>query len=265
MALGASTILGSRIVKVDPRPGSLSTVMSPPIIWQKRRLIASPSPVPPYLLAVDEEACENSWNSWRAQLMAHIGKELRLVLARLRELAALVLNLIEQPRVLDRDHRLVGEGRHQLDLLVGEKLNRATHQHEDRDRDSFAQERRAKHGTRTDFSYGIAQGVVRIVQNIGDLDDFARKRRSSGHRASARFEPDRFHKFMVIGRHAVAGGMLIRGTFQPMDRGYVGFAQPRRRLDQCIEHRLEVEGRAADGLEHVGGGGLLLERFASCE
>jgi hypothetical protein len=39
---GASTILGSRIVNVDPRPGSLSTVMSPPIIWQKRRLMTSP-------------------------------------------------------------------------------------------------------------------------------------------------------------------------------------------------------------------------------
>ena len=51
-SFGASTILGSRIVKVEPRPGSLSTVMSPPIIWQKRRLIASPRPVPPYLLAV---------------------------------------------------------------------------------------------------------------------------------------------------------------------------------------------------------------------
>ena len=34
----ASTILGSRIVKVEPWPGSLSTVMSPPIIWQNRRL-----------------------------------------------------------------------------------------------------------------------------------------------------------------------------------------------------------------------------------
>jgi hypothetical protein len=56
VGLGASTILGSRIVKVEPRPGSLSTVMSPPIIWQKRLLIARPRPVPPYLLAVADEA-----------------------------------------------------------------------------------------------------------------------------------------------------------------------------------------------------------------
>ena len=33
-------------------------------------------------------------------------------------------------------------------------------------------------------------------------------------------------------------------------------------LDQRIEHSLQIEGRAADDLEHVGGGGLLLQRFA---
>ena len=30
--------------------------------------------------------------------------------------------------------------------------------------------------------------------------------------------------------------------------------------DECIEHRLQIEGRAADDLEHVGGGGLLLQQ-----
>ena len=46
----------------------------------------------------------------RAQLVAHAGEELRLVLAGDFELAALVLNFVEQPHVLDRDRRLVGEG-----------------------------------------------------------------------------------------------------------------------------------------------------------
>jgi hypothetical protein len=32
--------------------------------------------------------------------------------------------------------------------------------------------------------------------------------------------------------------------------------------DQCFEHRDKIERRAADDLEHVGGGGLLLQRFA---
>jgi hypothetical protein len=60
VAFGASTILGSLIVKVDPWPGSLSTVMSPPIIRQNRLLIARPRPVPPYLRVVEVSAWENS-------------------------------------------------------------------------------------------------------------------------------------------------------------------------------------------------------------
>src|SRR6516162_370830 len=54
----------------------------------------------------------------RAQLMAHIGQELRLVLARLRELAALVLDFVEQPHVLDGYCRLVGKGGGKLDLPI---------------------------------------------------------------------------------------------------------------------------------------------------
>ena len=43
---------------------------------------------------------------------------------------------------------------------------------------------------------------------------------------------------------------------------HIGFTQPRGRLDQRVEDRLQIEGRAADHLEHIGGGGLLLKRFA---
>ena len=35
-----------------------------------------------------------------------------------------------------------------------------------------------------------------------------------------------------------------------------------RRFDKRLQHRLQIESRAADDLEHVGGGGLLLQRFA---
>jgi hypothetical protein len=52
--------------------------------------------------------------------VAHAGHELRLVLARLRELPVLVLDFVEQTHVLNGNHCLVGEGREQFDLLVGE-------------------------------------------------------------------------------------------------------------------------------------------------
>ena len=47
-----------------------------------------------------------------------------------------------------------------------------------------------------------------------------------------------------------------------IDLATVRLAKPRGRLDQRVKHRLQVESRAADGLEHVGGRGLLLQRLA---
>src|SRR5262245_17810744 len=42
----------------------------------------------------------------------------------------------------------------------------------------------------------------------------------------------------------------------------IRLAKARRRLDERVEDRLQIERRAADDLEHIGGGGLLLQRFA---
>ena len=56
-----SLLLGGRLAQHrGPEPAaratSLVTVTSPPIIWQKRRLIARPRPVPPYLRVVEASA-----------------------------------------------------------------------------------------------------------------------------------------------------------------------------------------------------------------
>ena len=60
----------------------------------------------------------------RSQLVAHAGEEIRLVLARLRQLAALVLDLAEQPRVLDRQDGLRREGLQQFDRAFGKFAGR---------------------------------------------------------------------------------------------------------------------------------------------
>ena len=46
-----------------PTPGTDSISTSPPISSAMRRLIASPSPVPPKRRVVSASACENGWNS----------------------------------------------------------------------------------------------------------------------------------------------------------------------------------------------------------
>src|SRR5215467_8862874 len=92
---------------------------------------------------------------WRAQLMAHIGQELRLVLTRLFKLPALVLDLVEQPRVLNGECRLRRKGLDDVHGILG-KLSRraaANHQHAD---DMFPTQQRRHHpravaGTQSDF------------------------------------------------------------------------------------------------------------------
>jgi hypothetical protein len=51
------------MVNVEPTPRLLSTAMSPPIVSQKWRVIASPSPVPPKQRVADGSTWENWWNS----------------------------------------------------------------------------------------------------------------------------------------------------------------------------------------------------------
>src|SRR6266480_2227491 len=66
---------------------------------------------------------------------------------------------------------------------------------------------------------------------------------------------------IVVGK-AMACGQMVGAFLEPKYERTFGRAQPGRRLDQRVEHGLQVEGRAADDLEHIGGGGMLLQRFA---
>ena len=82
----------------------------------------------------------------RAQLVAHAGEELRLVLARHLQLAVLVLDLVEQAHILDRDDRLVGEGLHEFDLPRREGPRFRLAQDDRALHATPAQERHAEHG-----------------------------------------------------------------------------------------------------------------------
>jgi hypothetical protein len=108
----------------------------------------------------------------RAQLVAHVGKELRLVLARLGELVALVLDLVEQPDIFDGDHGLVGEGGDQFDLLMREWLHSTSLQHDDADCLSLTQKRNAQHRSHSDRSCRVLVCKFRIGLHILQLNRF---------------------------------------------------------------------------------------------
>ena len=106
----------------------------------------------------------------RAQLMAHVGEELRLVPARYFEFLPLVLDFVEQPRVLNRQYRLRRERFHQVDGVLREGARRAAADHQHADDVLAADERRRQPGTETGAQDDRVDRVLCLVPQVGDLD-----------------------------------------------------------------------------------------------
>src|SRR5262249_2207556 len=106
----------------------------------------------------------------RAQLVAHAGDELRLVLARLLQLTVLVLDFVEQPHVLDGDHRLVSEGRKQLDLLVSEGRDLRLPQPYCAERYALAQQGYRQHRSNTHQFLRFGEIIFRVRLDVWNLD-----------------------------------------------------------------------------------------------
>src|SRR5262249_29071531 len=86
--------------------------------------------------------------------------------------------------------------------------------------------------------------------------------RSPDQRASARCNRMFPYVGLVFPGEAVVRSEMVEPVLEEKDEGVLGLAEPSGGLDKRIEHRLELESRAADDLEDLRGRGLLLERFA---
>src|SRR5262249_44571157 len=107
----------------------------------------------------------------------------------------------------------------------------------------------------------ITEGVFGIGKDIGDLNGFALEHRSPDRSAAPRRPGLSPHVFKVLARMTVVRGVVIAPILsgRTQDPRLIRLAQARRRLYKRGEQGLEVEGGAADDLEHVGGGRLLLQ------
>jgi hypothetical protein len=184
-----------------------------------------------------------------------------LWLARPCELATLVLDFVEQPHVLDRDRRLVREGRDQLDLLVGERLNGAARQDQHAGRSALAQHRHAEDCAHVGEPGSYSQPHLRICFGVHDMNGLALEYDPTGDRTAIRPERMLFHVLLLLRGEAVARDMMVGAVLGEPDGSPIRAAKACRRLGERVEHRLQIEGRAADDLEHVGRGSLLLQRF----
>ena len=91
------------------------------------------------------------------------------------------------------------------------------------------------------------------------MNDFAFKQDAPRYRSTV--DPSRVtcDELGVVTRKPVARFEVESFTFRSTYDHRVRLAQAGGRVDESIEHRLEIEGRTADNLEHLGGRGLLLQ------
>jgi hypothetical protein len=114
--------------------------------------------------------------------------------------------LIEQPRILDCDNGLIGEGRHQLDLLVGKRLHNRSPD-EDHPYDiALPQERGSERRSITANPLVLKVSILRIDQHVGNMNQSAFKRRSSNDTASIHRNRMLFDVFLIFGRKAITCG-----------------------------------------------------------
>src|SRR5439155_13464765 len=150
--------------------------------------------------------------------------------------------LLEQPHVLDHDHGLIGEGRDEINLLLGEWVNGSARQKQGADRGSLSQQRNAKHVAIAPEPLALQHSELRIGQNVADLNHSAFKHDSSGDGAAIKVD---WRSQMVVRefrRKAVARGKMQLVALQLYDRCTIRAAQSRRRRAQRVENRLKVKG-----------------------
>src|SRR5262249_26775202 len=130
------------------------------------------------------------------------------------------------------------------------------------DRCSLAHQRNAQNrAIATDF-LDCAVRIVGIGQDVGDMNNFAFEQDAPRYGPTVDSSRVMFYEFGVFTRDSIARFEIVSFTLRSTYDYRVRLAQPSGRLNQRVEHCLEIEGRTTNDFQHVCGGGLLLERFA---
>src|SRR5262249_7374794 len=179
-------------------------------------------------------------------------------LARGRLLLQRLLRLVEQPHVLDRNGRLVGEGLHQGDLTLGKRQNLVA-----LDADGAQQFARPEDGDR---KQGPEPGAapIRVLWIALDIVYVNRSSLEGGApRAALSSGRDRIplDELSLRRREVARDHGSEKVTVEAEDRRVAGLAQSDRVLGQGLKDGLEIERGPADHLEQFTGRRLLLPRL----
>ena len=178
--------------------------------------------------------------------------ELLLVAGELLEGPALLVDLPEEPRVLDGDDRLGREGLEEIHHRLRKRARRLPPDHQPADDAILAQERDGEERSESGSDHE-SQGITSLALDIGDLHRPARGRRLPDPGladADADVRP-------AEGLDQLVGHAVVRlrhehvlDLVELVDRAGVGLRELDRVRDDAGEDGLDVEARA-DRLTHV--------------
>ena len=160
---------------------------------------------------------------------------------------------MEQPHVLDGDHRLVGEGFEQLDLRRGEGTHLDATCVQYSNEFPLLTKGNGQEGARAADEPERREIVLRA--NVGNVKRTMLANPEMHWRIDTDLDAANGYGTKMSPRnHNVA---LMESQHHVIDP-----ANPRGALDDGVEDRLHVRRRAADDAEHLGRCGLMLQRFA---
>ena len=150
------------------------------------------------------------------------------------------LRFVEQAHVLDRDRRLVGEGLHQRDLLVGESRRLRAPEDDRADRTVFAHQRDRQDCAEPEPLLMLSRvGVFGVEQRheIGVIEGHAVDDRATHDQTPIQGQQLALLEY----RHgAEAGGKPKLVPLDQEDSRFRCVAQPQRALGDRVEHRAHV-------------------------
>src|SRR5262249_60459903 len=127
----------------------------------------------------------------------------------------------------------------------------------------LAHQGNTKHGMKSADFLKWAERVFRIGRGIGDMNRAKFQQNAPDQTSTSRFESQLSLVILVSSRQPVSRIDLKKSFISwTSNSRQIGLTQSSGRLDECIEHALQIEGRAADNFEHVGGRGLRLQRLS---
>src|SRR4029077_10028101 len=174
----------------------------------------------------------------------------------------LLLEFREQPHVLDRDDRLVGEGFEELYLLARKwSCGFAA----DRDHSNRVPVPQHRYGKDASVVVGTREGsklVLPVLTYVGDMDEGPGQDGAMG----ATCPPWTRRVRITIGGRAFLGHVMRSNkmdqlTVEREGGTQLGVAQGGGAGVDAVEYRLDIVGGARDDPQDVAGGGLLLQRL----